>query len=63
MNKSRYIALDLNPDLDLDEEEIKDGWHFCTEWDFMLIHNSLEEFYCCNCNVIKNSNPVKGLLS
>lgn len=31
--------------------EAADGWHFCLDWDGMLIHPTDEEGECCTCTV------------
>jgi hypothetical protein len=30
-----------------DEEQLE--WHFCWDWDGLLIHKSSPEFECCSC--------------
>lgn len=30
-------------------EEIEQGWHWCENWDGLLIHPSSEEFAFCTC--------------
>jgi hypothetical protein len=49
MGRDRYNELMLDQSAKLTQEEIDDGWHFCTEWDFLLIHKSWMEFECCDC--------------
>lgn len=51
MTQERYGQLMLNDDLPLTEEEIKLGWHFCWEWDGLLIGPGTEEFeyFFCKC--------------
>jgi hypothetical protein len=44
----RYDAL-MNEKAELTKEEIEDGWHFCCEWDALLIHPSWEESKVCTC--------------
>ena len=31
----------------LTDAEMAEGWHYCPEWDGMLIHPSSEEAKCC----------------
>lgn len=52
MSKQRYAALVTDVTLALTEEELKDGWHFCPEWDGMLIHPTMAEAECCLCSDI-----------
>ncbi len=33
----------------LTEAEIKQGWHFCPDWDFLLISPDSKEGECCTC--------------
>lgn len=49
MTEERYKALVKNQDLKLTAQEIKDGWHFCFDWDFMLINKTWIENEHCNC--------------
>ena len=50
MTNERYQELSLNEDLKLTEEEIKEGWLFCCDWDYMLIKKGSPEFQCCPCH-------------
>lgn len=34
----------------LTSEEIDAGWHWCEEWDGLLIHVDDDEFDCCSCS-------------
>lgn len=38
----------------LTPEEIADGWHFCCEWDGLLIHPSWREARVCACTCTKS---------
>ena len=55
MGRDRYYALMRDERLSLTDEEEKDGWFFCCEWDGMLINRNDEEANSCTC--IKNENP------
>jgi len=46
--EDRYNAL-MDEKADLTREEWEDGWHFCAEWDYLLIHPSHPEANCCSC--------------
>lgn len=50
MTKERYRELDGDYELALTPEEVKAGWHFCPDWDYMLIHNLDIEIEGCCCN-------------
>lgn len=49
VNEERYRELSHNLDLHLTMEEINDGWHFCMDWDGLLIHEDDPEAECCTC--------------
>ena len=49
MTQNRFIELMKNDELDLTEEEIGHGVHFCAEWDGLLIGPMNPEFDCCTC--------------
>lgn len=49
MTKERYRELETNIQLQLTPEELVEGWHFCLEWDDMLIHKSWKEAEYCSC--------------
>jgi hypothetical protein len=37
------------------EEELKQGWHFCPDWDYMLVNKQEPEGECCNCKKVKEN--------
>jgi len=43
MTKERWTDLEEDQELKLTEEEINDGWHFCPEWDGLLVNSNDEE--------------------
>jgi len=49
MDRERYIRIQNGAE-DLTPEEVEDGWHFCPDWDDMLIHVDDDEFQCCPCS-------------
>jgi hypothetical protein len=52
MEESRWSELMNNDDLDLTDSETAHGWHFCPEWDGLLIGPGMWEFeHCCPCGV------------
>jgi hypothetical protein len=55
MSIERYNCLmeGTGPCIRLSEEEMKEGWHFCDEWDDLLIHPDCDEFYFCSCSHMK----------
>ena len=53
MDDERYQYL-VCTEGDLTEEEWDNGWHYCPEWDFMLIGpRMVSEWDCCLCDVKK----------
>lgn len=52
MHPDRYEFLQngTGPCVRLSEEEMKDGWHWCGEWDDLLVHYKDEEFKYCTCS-------------
>ena len=49
MDRERYIRIQDGAE-NLTPEEVEDGWHFCPDWDDMLIHPDDDEFQCCPCS-------------
>ena len=48
MENDRYNFL-MHSDDSLTEKEVSDGWHFCADWDGLLINNDWPESECCSC--------------
>jgi hypothetical protein len=40
----------------LTKEELAEGWHFCTEWDYLLVGPKMEELHACSC--LAEDHPV-----
>ena len=39
-------------DIRLTADEVKQGWHFCREWDGLLIGPGMKnEWECCSCDI------------
>jgi hypothetical protein len=49
MTPERRKELEMNIESELTEEEVREGWVFCCEWDGLLIHKSDKEAECCYC--------------
>lgn len=32
-------------------EEAAEGWHFCDDWDGLLVHPTMQEYEACGCNI------------
>lgn len=58
MGDEKWRELELGDGTGLSQEEIEEGWHFCPEWDYMLIGPGMTlEMSCCNC---KFPEPING---
>lgn len=49
MSEERYKELMSSFDGELTDKEIDDGWHFCNDWDGLLIHTTHDEMQGCHC--------------
>lgn len=49
MSPLRYRQLMNDLESKLTAEEIAEGWHFCYDWDGLLIHKDDPEAECCTC--------------
>lgn len=54
MDCNRWYDLSASDDLPLTPEEIKVGWHFCADWDGLLVGPGMIELEFCKCN--ENTN-------
>lgn len=41
----------------LTKEEVSEGWHFCPEWDYDLLHKDDPEAELCRCKRKEHDNP------
>lgn len=47
MTTERWMAItNGNP---MTDDELRDGWHFCVDWDDLLIGPGMGELRCCQC--------------
>lgn len=52
MKPERWEALEASNELPLTEEEIKMGWHFCPDWDGLLVGPGMTgELESCLCDL------------
>jgi hypothetical protein len=49
MDTERYLELDRSGQ-GLTKEEWDEGWHWCLEWDDMLVGPDSDEALMCQCN-------------
>ena len=54
MTPERRKELGENFKMSLTDDELKEGYRFCCEWDDLLIHKDDPEAECCTC--LKQSN-------
>jgi len=52
MDKERYKLLMEDDSVQLTESELFEGWHFCYDWDGLLISPKMGEWKFCECNVL-----------
>lgn len=56
MTNGRWKQLSEDDSLKLTPEEINDGWHFCLEFDGLLIGPDMGELHACRC--LPKEHPV-----
>ena len=68
MTKERWNYLmqpfEGNEDVMLTAEELNEGWHWCEEWDGLLIHVDDDEFVSCTCGFMekfRTPERIKGM--
>lgn len=49
MEDARWRSLMADEGLTLTEDELKEGWHFCHEWDGLLVGPGMKEGEVCRC--------------
>lgn len=49
MINERYTLLQDSDSEPFTPEEIAAGWHFCPDWDFLLLNPSMDESHSCGC--------------
>jgi len=50
MNNDRYFKCEFGNE-PLTREEINQGWHWCENWNDMLVGPGMKEMECCYCNL------------
>lgn len=56
MNPKRRYELEEIPEAKLTDEEMDGGWHFCPDWDGMMVGPTMIEFDCCCCELPRYRN-------
>ena len=59
MTPERRKELDSSPDACLTDEELAEGYHFCCEWDYLMVGPNDGEADCCCCYGGKNFRDSK----
>ncbi len=49
MTPARYKELDRDMNACCTAEEVAAGWHWCCEWDGLLVGPTMPEWDCCLC--------------
>lgn len=59
MTKERYTELmDNDRNEILTEQELSEGWHWCFDFDGLLVGPAMEmEWSCCTCHESKQGSP------
>lgn len=63
MTDDRYQELMTNDEAVLTKDELAEGWHFCADWDGLLISHSSVEYQYCTCEAEFNERLVKAILT
>ncbi len=58
MNRERWNLLMRNDGEKISVDEISQGWHFCADWDGLLIGPGMGEMESCECG---NEYHIKNL--
>lgn len=49
MDRKRWFELQRDYDGKLTPQEMEQGWHFCYDWDFLLVGPGMQEQFSCTC--------------
>jgi hypothetical protein len=52
MDDNRWMLLMHTEDVELTAEEKRDGWHFCPDWDGLLVGPEMDEYESCRCKEV-----------
>ena len=56
MKYERWLYLETHENAELTKEELQEGWHWCPEWDFLLVGPDMKEWEVCLCKNFKKEN-------
>ena len=51
MTDERYWEIERSQTVRLTPEELAEGWHFCPDWDSMLVGPGMAELGACLCRL------------
>ena len=51
MSPERWLKLDKDPRAVLARYDLLDGWHWCAEWDCLLVGPGMSEILLCKCDL------------
>lgn len=57
MSHRRKYVLNSDMDARLTPDELQHGYHFCNDWDGLLIGPEDKEFECCTCTLRRYKEP------
>ncbi len=53
MKRSRWLELMKDQSLEVTRKEFDQGWHFCWDWDGLLVGPGMGEWDFCTCHPLK----------
>lgn len=60
MTPQRYKQVFCNLDEELTPEEIANGWHFCGEFDSLLVGPGMPELGYCTCDLPESAQKARS---
>ena len=51
MDNKRWCELERDGNARLTQEELAQGWHFCPDWDFMVVGPGMDAIESCTCQL------------
>jgi len=49
VTRERIVELNNDPKSRLTQSEFEEGWHFCDEFDGLLVGPGMSALHCCTC--------------
>ena len=66
MDKKRWVELEKSLDSVISIEESEEGWHWCPDWDYLLVGPGMGELESCCCGaqpILRAKELTNGLLN